>query len=115
MHKDLDIWKLGIELVEKIYKIIKSFPDSERFGLISQMQRAGVSYSSNIAEGAARKSIKEYIQFLYISLGSLSELETQLIISGKLGYFNDNSIFEDIEKLRRKYLNFIKYIKNKSA
>ena len=115
MHKDLDIWKLGIELVEKIYKITKSFPESERFGLISQMQRSAVSYPSNIAEGAARNSLKEYIHFLYISLGSLSELETQLIISQKLGYHNDNSIFENIEKIRRKHLNFIKYMKSKTA
>ncbi|MDP8268035.1 MAG: four helix bundle protein [Candidatus Tenebribacter davisii] len=115
MHKDLDIWKLGIELVEKIYKITNSFPESERFGLISQMQRASVSYPSNIAEGAARNSIKEYIRFIYISLGSLAELETQIIIAEKLGYINDPSIFENIEKIRRKHLNFIKYMKNKTA
>ncbi len=115
MHKDLDIWKLGIELVEKIYKVTETFPESERFGLISQIQRSAVSYPSNIAEGAARKSHKEYIHFLYISLGSLSELETQLIITDKLGYLKNNQVFEDIEKIRRKHLNFIKYMKNKNA
>ena len=115
MHKDLDIWKLGIELVEKIYKITNSFPESEKFGLISQMQRSAVSHPSNIAEGAARNSIKEYIRFLYISLGSLAELETQIIIAERLGYIEDSDIVENIEKLRRKHLNFIKYMKSKTA
>ena len=114
MHKDLDVWKLGIELVEKIYKITSQFPKVEHFGLSSQMQRAAVSVPSNIAEGAARNSEKEYIHFLYISLGSLSELETQLIISQKLKYINDKFIFEEVEKLRRKLLKFIKYFKEKN-
>jgi len=115
MHKDLDIWKLGIELVEQIYKITNSFPESERFGLISQMQRAAVSYPSNIAEGAARNSIKEYIRFLYISLGSLAELETQIIIAKRLEYITNPNIYENIEKIRRKHLNYIKYMKSKIA
>ncbi len=111
----MDIWKLGIELVEKIYKITSQFPKAEYFGLSSQMQRAAVSVPSNIAEGAARNSEKEYIRFLYISLGSLAELETQLIISQKLNYINDKFIFEEVEKLRSKLLNFIKYFKEKNA
>ena len=112
MHKKLDIWKLGIELVEKIYNITNSFPESEKFGLISQMQRAAVSHPSNIAEGAARNSIKEYIRFFYISLGSLAELKTQIIIAERLGYIEESNI---VEKLRRKHLNFIKYMKSKTA
>ncbi|HPR18096.1 MAG TPA: four helix bundle protein [Candidatus Cloacimonadota bacterium] len=115
MHKDLDIWKLGIELVEKIYKVTRKFPESERFGLISQLQRAAISYPSNIAEGAARNSVKEYIQFLYISLGSLSEIETQLIIAARLTFMNEDELTEEIEILRRKHLNFIKYLKNKNT
>jgi len=113
VHKDLDVWKLGIELVAQIYKITSHFPATEKFGLTSQMQRAAVSIPSNIAEGAARNSEKEYIHFLYISLGSLAELETQLIISQKLGFLPDQLIYEDIEKLRRKLLKFIKYFKDK--
>ncbi len=113
MHKDLDVWKLGIELVIRIYNITSHFSSDEQFGLTSQMQRAAVSIPSNIAEGAARNSEKEYIHFLYISLGSLAELETQLIISEKLGFLNDESIFEEVEKLRRKLLKFIKYFKEK--
>ncbi len=115
-HKDLDIWKEGIKLVEKIYKLTENFPDNEKFGIVLQMQRSAVSIPTNIAEGAARQSIKEFIQFLYIALGSLSELETLLIITDKLNYVAKkeyNEIFEEIEKLRRMILNFIKYQKGK--
>ncbi len=91
-HKDLEIWQKGIELVEKIYKLTSSFPKEESYGIISQMRRAAVSYPSNIAEGAARSSRKEFIQFVYVSLGTLSELETQVIISLRLGYHNDRNI-----------------------
>jgi four helix bundle protein len=117
-HKDLDIWKEGIDLIEKIYKITNKLPENEKYGLISQMQRSSVSVPTNIAEGAARQSKKEFIQFLYISLGSLSELETLLIIALKLNYLSEaifDEISETIEKLRRMILNFIKYQKKKSS
>ena len=113
-HKDLDIWIKGIELVEHIYKATAKFPREELYGLTSQVRRAAVSYPSNIAEGAARSSVKEYTQYLYISLGSLSELETQLIISKKLNYINGSSLLKEIETLRKMTLNFIKYLKNKN-
>ncbi|MBN2135613.1 MAG: four helix bundle protein [Acidobacteria bacterium] len=112
-HKDLEVWKLGIDLVEKIYQVTREFPKEEIYGLTSQIRRAGISIPSNIAEGAARKNTKEYIQFLYIALGSLSELETQLVISQRLNYIDSDSIFEDVEKLRRKLLNLIKYMNSK--
>jgi len=113
-HKDLEIWKEGIKLVTKIYKLTKDFPDEELYGLTSQMRRAAVSYPSNISEGAARNSNNEYIRFLYISLGSLSELETQIIISEKLNYIPDKTtIIEGVEALRRKTLNLIKYLDRK--
>jgi four helix bundle protein len=76
-HKDLDVWKKSMNLVVLIYDITSKFPSDERFGLTSQMRRAAVSIPSNIAEGAARKGDKEFIQFLMIALGSLSEVETQ--------------------------------------
>jgi four helix bundle protein len=82
-HKDLDIWRLGIELVEKGYKITAGYPKEEIDGLTNQMRRASVSIPSNISEGAARSSKKELIQFLYVALGSLAELETQTIIIRK--------------------------------
>ena len=113
-HKDLEIWKEGIELVKKIYEITNIFPKSEQYGLTSQIRRAAVSIPSNISEGAARNSKKEFIQFLYISLSSIAELETQIIIANKLNYIDDISdIDENVEKLRRKLLNFIKYQKSK--
>ena len=111
-HKDLDVWKLSIGLVKDIYMLTETFPVTEKFALSSQMQRSAVSIPSNIAEGAARRYIKEYIQFLYISLGSLSELETQVIIALEIGYINDNKIYlQNIEMIRKKLLNFIKYKK----
>ena len=99
MHKNLDIWKLGTEQVGKIYKLTETYPESERSGLISQIQRSTVSYPSNIAEGVAKSSSKEYTHFLYISLGSLSELENQVIFSEKPGYLKQTQIFADTEKL----------------
>lgn len=111
-HKELTIWKDGIDLVTNIYRLTKAFPDEEKFGLISQMRRSAVSVPSNIAEGAARNSDKEYIHFLYISLGSLAELETQLIISMKLGFCDEGVISDDIQKLIKSILAFIKYLKS---
>jgi four helix bundle protein len=111
-HKDLDIWKLGIELVEEVYKTTVEFPKEEIYGLTNQMRRASVSIPSNISEGAVRSSKKEFIQFLYVALGSLAELETQTIISEKLGYLRNHQLMELIEKQRRKQLNFIKYLKS---
>ena len=110
-HKDLEIWKLGIEVVEKVYQITAGYPKEEIYGLTNQMRRASVSIPSNISEGAARSSKKEFIQFLYVALGSLAELETQAIISEKLGYLRNGELMELIEKQRRKQLNFMKYLK----
>ena len=112
-HKDLEIWKIGIELVEEIYIMTGRFPKEEMYGITSQMRRAAVSIPSNIAEGAARNSKKEFLQYLYIALGSLAELETQIIISKRLGFPAEEMLSETIEKLRRKLLNFIKHLKNK--
>jgi four helix bundle protein len=114
-HKDLEIWQRGIGLVEEIYKVTRSFPEEELYGLISQMRRAAVSYPSNIAEGAARSSKKEFIRFLYVSLGSLSEVETQLMIAENLSYLGPNGLLEEVESLRRMTLSFIKYLKSKSG
>ena len=85
-HKDLDVLKLSIQLVKDIYQLSSKFFSEEKFGLVAQIRRAVVSIPSNISEGAARNSDKDYIRFLYISLGSLSEIETQLIIAEELGF-----------------------------
>lgn len=114
-HKDLDIWKMGLDIVERVYRITEKFPKDEQFGLTSQLRRAAVSIPSNIAEGAARNSKREYLQYLYITLGSLAEVETQLIIAHRLKYLNNEDVMENIEHIRRKLLNFIKYIKGKTV
>lgn len=110
-HKDLDIWKRGIEFVERIYKITSGFPKDELYGLVSQLRRAAVSYPSNIAEGAARSSQKEYVHYLYISLASLSEIETQLMISRRLNYLKEDNIFEEVDALRKMTISLIRYLK----
>ena len=85
-HKDLIVWQKSVDFVTDIYKFTRSLPDEEKFGIISQLRRAAVSIPANIAEGAARHSRKEYIQFLYVSLGSTSEIETLLIIVRNLEF-----------------------------
>ena len=84
--KDLKIWQRGVELVKLIYQITSNFLSVEKYGIVSQMRRAVVSVPSNIAEGFMRRHNKEYKQFLYIALGSLAELETQIIISKELDF-----------------------------
>ncbi|PXV59204.1 four helix bundle protein [Dyella jiangningensis] len=85
-HEDLTVWQRAMVLVEQVYACSSTFPDSERFGLTAQMRRAAISVPSNIAEGAARRSTPEYLRFLSIARGSLSELDTQLQIAARLGY-----------------------------
>jgi four helix bundle protein len=112
-HKDLDVWKRSIELVKGIYKITEKFPDTEKFILAAQLKRTAISIPSNIAEGAARFSTKEFIQFLYFSLGSLSELETQLIIASGLGYEVGNQLEIEVVEIRKQLLNLIRSLKGK--
>ncbi len=114
-HKDLDVYKKSMDLVEEIYSVTKEFPKAEKFGLISQMQRAAISIPSNIAEGSARHGRKENIQFLYISLGSLAEIETQLEIAIRLKYVNyAQEIEASINEIRRMLLGLISYLKRTS-
>ncbi len=80
-HKDLEVWKKSIDLVQAIYKLTESFPKSEQFSLSVQMQRSAISVPSNIAEGSGRMSRGDYIRFLYIVRGSLLELDTQIEIA----------------------------------
>ena len=83
--RDLVAWQKGVELCQRVYEDSKSFPADERFGLVAQMRRAAVSVPSNIAEGYGRRSRRDYLRFLNIALGSLCELETQLIVAVRLG------------------------------
>ena len=94
------VWQEAIQLVKAVYGATSSFPQNEVYGLTNQMRRAAVSVPSNIAEGAARSSNKELIQFLIVARGSLSELETQVIIASELGYLReDQAIRDKIEKV----------------
>ena len=88
--KDLLVWQKTFELGLAVYQATKSFPDTERFGLISQLRRGGVSITSNIAEGYGRQSTVDYLRFLRISRGALYELQTQLLFSGRLGFLDTN-------------------------
>ena len=93
-HKELNVWKRSIDLVVNIYKILEEFPKNEEFILVSQLKRSAISIPSNIAEGAARKGRKEFSRFLFISLGSISELETQIEIAKQLQYISLNKFVE---------------------
>jgi four helix bundle protein len=84
--RDLEVWRLGLDLVQSVYKCTATFPKSETFGLSAQMRGAAVSIPSNIAEGQARNSSKQFLQFLSFALGSLAELETQLELAARLEY-----------------------------
>ena len=97
--KDLRIWQKGIEIVTDIYTLTKKFPKEELFSLTSQLRRSAISIPSNIAEGFKRFHNKEYKQFLFITLGSCAELETQIIIAKELKYINENEEAKLIEKL----------------
>lgn len=111
--RDLNVWKLGIEIVEDIYRLTKQFPSDEIYGLSAQMRRAAVSIPANIAEGFARNYNKEYRQFLYISLGSCSELETHIEIANRLKYLGGSETTQLLEKtnhLSRMTMNLIKRI-----
>jgi len=96
-----------------VTKEIYKFPKEETYGLVSQIRRAAVSIPNNIAEGAARNSNKEFIHFLYVSLGSLAELETQLLLSRELEFLNDEKIYKDIERMRKMILGLIRYLRGK--
>jgi four helix bundle protein len=114
-HKDLDVWKDSLALTNEIYSLTKSFPKYERFGLSSQMERAAVSITSNIAEGAARRYDNEFIKFLNYSIGSISELETQLFVAKNQKYIDDiDGILNSIVAIRKRLYGLIKYLKNKS-
>ena len=91
-YKDLLVWQKSIQLVTEVYRLSKTLPKEEIYGLVSQMQRAAVSIPSNIAEGHDRNSDKEFSQFLCVARGSLAELETQLIIAKNLDYINQEQM-----------------------
>ena len=116
-HKKLIVWQKGIELVKVIYRVTAGFPSSEQFGLISQIRRSAVSIPSNIAEGCGRASDKELIQFLYIALGSASELETQIIISSELNFLEREKadvLNESVNEIIKMISSLIKSIRTRN-
>jgi four helix bundle protein len=94
-YKELNVWKRAIKLTVQVYKVSRSFPADERFGLTSQIRRSAVSVPSNIAEGAGRRTNGEFANFLGIAHGSICELETQLYVAFELGYV-DIEIFQEV-------------------
>jgi four helix bundle protein len=112
-HKELEAWKRAMRLAREVYRVSSGFPKEEQFGLLPQLRRAAVSVPSNIAEGAARNSDKELVRFLYIAMGSIAELETQLLLAKEFGYLRDGMIFSLLEETRKPLSGLIKYPKNK--
>lgn len=115
-HKDLDVWKQSMFLAEQIYALTKDFPSDEKYSLVSQMKRAVVSIPSNIAEGAGRKGNKEFVQFMYIAMGSLSELETQILLSQRLKFvISVDNYLDQIEKIKQMLFGLIRYISKRES
>ncbi len=111
MHnfRNLEIWRKAIGLTTEVYAITKTFPATEQFGLISQTQRAAVSIAANIAEGSAKSSNRDFIRFLEVSLGSLFELETEILIANEVGYvdkFSFDGLCKKIGELEKMISSF---------
>ena len=106
-YQDLIVWQRGMDLTEAIYRLTETMPQTERYGLISQMQRAAVSIPANIAEGWGRQSTGDYIRFLKIAQGSAAELETELLLSIRLGLLTQEaaeqatSLLQELRKMLR--------------
>lgn len=98
-YKELKVWQEAIELASDVYRISKSFPEEEKFGLIQQVRRASISVSSNIAEGAGRNNKGEFNHFLGIAAASACEVESQLIVAGKLGMIDMNTITAEMDRV----------------
>jgi four helix bundle protein len=114
-HKDLQAWKQAMLLVEEVYKVSAGFPRSEFYGLTSQVRRAAVSVPSNLSEGAARNGRKEFCNFLGISLGSLAELETQLIIASRLKYAEVTDLLSCINHVRALIIGLRQHVSSGSG
>ena len=116
-HKNLVAWREAIQLVKDVYLLCDCLPESEKFGLVSQLKRASVSVPTNIAEGSARSTGKEFAYFLSIANGSLSEIDTLLTITFELRYLKSENlslVLERVEKVGALINGLIKSLKNKS-
>ena len=102
--RDLLVWQKAMDMVVAAYSLTRQFPDSERFGLTSQLQRAAVSVPANIAEGRGRRGTKDFLRYLSIAYGSLAEMETHVLIANRLSYIAEqqvSSILEQVNEVRR--------------
>ena len=108
--KKLLIWQLGMEIVDSVYGIVPMLPQEERYGLRSQITRSAVSIPSNIAEGSAKRSTKEKLKFVEISLGSAFELETQMLAVGRRQWIEQKLIDEVIDNVRKEQSMISKFI-----
>lgn len=112
-HKDLNVWKKAMDLAAQVYSLTAKFPKEELYALTSQIRRSAVSIPSNIAEGAARHSRKEFIQFLHIASGSVAELETQLLLAIRIGLLSGDHIISHVEEVRKLLLGLLRSLKKK--
>jgi four helix bundle protein len=116
-YKDLEVWKNGVKLAKDIYWLTETFLYHELYALTSQLRRAAVSVSSNIAEGYVKNSTKEFVHFLYISLGSLAEIDTQLQLAKELNYTENTEELQNFIEMQmqqiRSFINALKKNINK--
>ena len=115
-YRDLKVWQEGMNLVETCYRVTKTFPKEETYGMTSQIRRAAVSIPANIAEGYGRKTRGEYIQFLYIAQGSLKELETHLLLAIRVELASEqiiNTVLNQCELVGKILLSLIRALENK--
>ena len=116
-YKDLKVWRKAFGLFTRVYRVTKAFPAEERFGLITQARRCAVSIPSNIAEGYARETTRDYLRFLWIARGSLAELETQLMLSRELAMAPGDQLSEllaDLAEVERMLSALIRSLQRKS-
>jgi four helix bundle protein len=115
-HEKLDVWKKAVDFVVDVYKATEKFPADEKFGLTSQIRRASVSIPANIAEGAGRKSNKEFLNFLSIAQGSASEVSTEILIAYRLEYIESEAFTElnnELDNIGRMITGLANHLKNK--
>jgi len=112
-HRDLEVWQRAMDLASEIYAVTSRFPKEEVYGLSLQARRSAVSIPSNIAEGAARNSTKELIQSLHVALGSVAELETQLLLAQRIGFIANTDSLDTLNQVRKMLVSLLGSLKRK--
>ena len=112
-HNDLDVWKKAMDLTAQVYSLTARFPKGELYGLTSQIRRSAVSIPSNIEEGAAKQSSKEFIDFPHIASGSVAELETQLLLATSMGFISRDNLLPQTQEIRTMLLGLVRFPKKK--